>query len=395
MTPELNEDTENKVEFNEDINAGQCTLEFGSFSQDQDEDYFETRSYFSDSPSELKSEIFESISDVDSVSSDATDELNRSRDCILLDKEDSVYSNITKLQDGISSNNTHFSKEIVCSQEDRTQASSCLQTQLPSPQKNLTSELSKVHTVEKNKKGPFTSNGNLREDTENNNVAFDGLQHKVTVIQESPRGLLFSTEIRANTKRRINVNSQSEGCLPCARSDTTIVASHQSLPNIHFRTPNCNDAAVKYGKNGANRGEISTVGKPLSKESHNLDTTSASIDQSNGDLMRTPSENPIQVDESSLHPEDWDHSCHQHWEPTIVPNGYKPVQNQHNNSIDDDGTDIGCGSLEPDVWKDRENRFLVILNSTEANKSNYTAKPYLTPNVPEYNRDEAKKLYGS
>ncbi|XP_066454333.1 uncharacterized protein [Eleutherodactylus coqui] len=383
-TPELNEDAENKVEFNED-STEHCTLEFVSFNQDQDEDYFETRSYFSDSPSELKSEVFESISDVDSVSSDATDELNRRTDCILLDKEESVYSNFTKIQSGTYSNNTHFSKE---SQEDQTEASSCLQTQLPSPQKNLTSELNKVQTLDRNKKSLFTSNVNLREDTENNNVTFTGLQHSVTVIEESLRGLVVSTEIGANRIKRVSVISHSEGCLICARSDTTIVASRQSLPNIHFRIHNRKDTAEECRKNGANTGELSTADKSSSKEGPNLDTTSACVDQSNGDLMRTPTKKPTRVDKFSLYQEDWDHSSHQHWEPTRVLN--KPVRNQHTNSLDDDITDLGCGSSEIHKCEDKENRILVILNAIEANKGNYTIKPHLKPNVPEYNIDEAK-----
>ncbi|KAM3931667.1 rho guanine nucleotide exchange factor 4 isoform 1-T1 [Leptodactylus fuscus] len=380
-TPELNEDTENKVEFHEDTSADQSTLEFGSFNPDQDEDYFETRSYFSDSPSELKSEVFESISDIDSDSSDATDELNRRTDCILLDKEESVYSDFTKLRGGIYSNNTHFSKEIAHGQEDQTEASSCLQTQLPSSPKNLTSEQSNLHTVEENKKTLFAPDVNFSSDTENNNVTFDGLQHNVTVIEESPKGLVVSTEIRTNTKRRVNAISQSEGCLTCAKSDTTIVASHQSLPNIHFSIQNHNGTA--------HRGEIRTVRKPFSKESLNLDTTSTSTDHSNGDLMRTPSEITTQVDESSLYQEDWGHSSHQHWEPTKVLNGFNPVRNQRNNSLDH-STDIRCGSSESNLCKDRESRFLVILNSTEANKSNYIAKPDIKPNVPDYNINEAK-----
>ncbi|XP_040283809.1 rho guanine nucleotide exchange factor 4 isoform X2 [Bufo bufo] len=387
MTPELNEDTENKVEFNEDISADQCTLEFGSFSQDQDEDYFEARSYLSDSPSELKSEVFESISDIDSVSSDATEELNRRTDCILLDKEEYVDSNFTKLQGGIYSNNTQFSKEIISSQEDPTEASSCLQTHPPSSHKNLTSEL---HTVDKNRKSLWTPNLNLGEDTDNNNVPFNGLQHSVTVIEEGPRGLLVSTEIRKNTKGRDNVISQSEGCLSCARSDTTIVATHQSLPNIHFRIPNHKDTAVVHEKHGANRGEISTAIKTFSRESHNLDTTSVCVDQSNVDSMRNPSEKTTQVDESNLYQEDCGHSSHQHWEQATVLNGYKPVQKPQNGSLDDDSTNIGSGSTEPNLCKDRGNRFLVILNSTEANKSNYTAKLYKKPNVPEHSIDEAK-----
>ncbi|XP_073530576.1 LOW QUALITY PROTEIN: rho guanine nucleotide exchange factor 4 [Phyllobates terribilis] len=387
-TPELNEDTENKVEFNEDTSADQCTLDFGSYSPDQDEDYFETRSYFSDSPSELKSEVFESISDIESVASDATDELNRRTDCIILDKEESVYSNFTKLQGGFYSKSLHFSKEIVCSQEDQTEASSCLQTQCPSPLKNLTSELSEEQTVEKNKKDLFIPSVNFREDTENNNVSFNGLQHNVTVIEEGPRGLVVSTEIRTNTKKRVNVISQSEGCLACARSDTTIVASHQSLPNIHFRIPNLNDTAVEYA---ANRGEISTE-KPFYEKSHNLEKPSPCIDQAYGDLMRTPSEKPTEVEESSLYQENWCHSSNQHWEPTRPLNGYNAAQNQHNRSPDDDdnNTDIRCGSLEPDICKDRENRLLVILNSIKANKSNYKAKSSAKPNVPDCNIDEAK-----
>ncbi|KAG8580585.1 hypothetical protein GDO81_007352 [Engystomops pustulosus] len=387
MTPELNEDTENKVEFHEDIGADQSTLEFGSFSQDQDEDYFETRSYFSDSPSELKSEVFESISDIDSVSDDVSDELNRRTDCILLDKEESVYSDFSKFQSDIYSNNTHFSKDIICSQEDQTKAFSCLQTQLPSPQKSLTSELSKVPTVDTDKRGLFTPNANLREDTENNNVTFNGLQHNVTVIEETPRSLVVSTEIGTNSKRRINIISQSEGCLTCARSDITVVASHQSLPNIHLRIPSPDDSTVGYGKHG----EISTVEKSFYKERHSLHTTSVCVDQSNGDLMRTPSEKPTKVDESSLYQEDWDHSSHQHWEPTKILNGWKVDGTQYNDSFDHyNNKDIGFGSSEPDVCKERENKYLVILNSTEANKSNYTAKPRIKPHVPKYNVDEVK-----
>ncbi|XP_073437374.1 LOW QUALITY PROTEIN: uncharacterized protein [Dendrobates tinctorius] len=379
-TPEINEDTENKVEFNENRSADQCTLDFGSYSPDQDEDYFETRSYFSDSPSELKSEVFESISDIESVASDATDELNRRTDCILLDKEESVYSNFTKLQGGF------YSKSFECSHEDQTGASSGLQTYCPSPLKSPTSELSEEQTVEGKIKDLFTPSANLREDTENNNVTFNGLQHNVTVIEEDPRGLVVSTEIRTHTRRKANVISQSEGCLTCARSDTTIVASHQSLPNIHFRIPDLNDTAVGYD---ANRGEISTE-KQFSEKSHNLDKPSLFVDQTYGDLMRTPSEKPTQVDESSLYQEDWRHSSHQHWEPTRELNGYNAAQNQHYRSLDDYNTDIGCGSLELDISKDRENRFLVILNSTKANKSNCKEKSSAKPNVPDCNIDEAK-----
>ncbi|KAM4042586.1 uncharacterized protein ACNLHF_013188 isoform 2-T2 [Anomaloglossus baeobatrachus] len=379
-TPELNEDTENKVEFNEDTSADHCMLEFGSYSQDQDEDYFETRSYFSDSPSELKSEVFESISDIESVSSDATDELNRRTDCILLDKEESVYSNFTKLQGGIYSKSLQISKEIVCSQKAETEASSCLQTQCPSPLKNLTSEFSEEHTVEKSKEGLFTPNVNLREDTENNNLILNGLQHNVTVIEEGPRGLVVSTEITTNTKRKVNVISQSEGCLACARSDTTIVASHQSLPNIHFTIPNRNDTAVEYD---ATRGEIS-IEKTFSTKSQNLDTSSAFLDQAYGDLMRTSSEKQTQVDEPNLYREVWSHGSHRHWDPTRELNGYNP----HNRSLDDDNS-VGCGFSEPDICKDRENRFLVILNSTEANTSNYKVKSSAKPNVPDHNIDKA------
>ncbi|XP_075057803.1 rho guanine nucleotide exchange factor 4 [Mixophyes fleayi] len=387
--PELNEDSENKVAFNEDLGAEQCTFEFGSFSQDQDEDYFETRSYFSESPTELKSEVFESISDIDSVSSDTTDDLSRRSDCIFLEKEESALSCFPKIQDNIHLNNTYFSNETL-SRQDQTEPSSCLHTKLFLYQQNLTSELNKLDADDNDKeptvhKHLYTSDLNPSDDRENNNTSYNGRQHVVTTGTIKHRGLESCVEVRRGIQTGVSAISQSEGCLSCARSDISRIAGinkyHQSLPNIHLEIPTYSSGNAHFN-NSTSKGHINTIVKPLSKESLNSEIISACLDQHNGILMRTSSviENQEYEDNiDQIHSsEDWNLTSQQHWEQNATVHSDETDQRQHCQSHAEDGAEVVCGTSEK--------IFVVVSNSTLAYCNNSEA--LTKPTVPQHHPQE-------
>ncbi|XP_040204916.1 rho guanine nucleotide exchange factor 4 isoform X3 [Rana temporaria] len=373
-SPDITEDSDNKLEFNEDPDAEHCEP---GYSLDQDEDYFETRSYFSESPSELKSEVFESVSDIDSVCSDTTDELNKRSDCLLLEKNKSVYSDI---QNNIHSN-TYFSRDTLCSQNDQAKFSFCLQTQPILSEKSLTSDLSSTEIEDTDKELIITndllfSDLRTRDDTENNNVPVND-QHDDLAIRIDTQSCLISTSAK---QRGVNNISLSEGCLSCARSDTLTVAYlseyHQSLPNIHLKATSYNvTSPIEYNNNTRIK-ETSAITKSFSTENLNLNTSSICLDQCNGILMRTSTEEEIQAQEANYQEEihdskDCNNSSQDHWtqQETL------PRDTQHTLHVDSTKDD---GATQPDTCKDD------AWNSSVAykcNSSETTTKPIVPQHI--------------
>ncbi|XP_063771780.1 rho guanine nucleotide exchange factor 4 isoform X2 [Pseudophryne corroboree] len=403
----VSEDSDNKVETNEDLSAGQYSLEFGSFSQEQDEDYFETRSYFSESPSELKSDVFESISDIDSVSSDTADELSRRPDCIILEKEESVYSKLAKLPDSIHLSNTYLTKESQCGQ-DQTEPLTCLSAKNFSSQNNLASDVNKLDTDDKDKEPAlinhsFATNLKLSDDRENNNITINARQGVLTTGKAEHRDLESSTEVRVEKHRGVSVISQSEGCLSCARSDTSTLVGiskyHQSLPNIHLKIPTYKrGSSVAHGNNATSSGHINTTAQPLQKESPNLDLTSTCVDQRNERLMRTSSENQVyedNIDQEDFHSsDDWDHRSQQYWEHNTSFHSDKSVHDQHCALRADDGTEVVCGTSRLDTYEDREKICVVISKSVSEYKRN-NSETCAKPIVPDHSTQEIQTRTGS
>ncbi|XP_077344492.1 rho guanine nucleotide exchange factor 4 isoform X2 [Lithobates pipiens] len=378
-SPDVTEDSDNKLEFNEDPDAEHCKP---GYSLDQDEDYFETRSYFSESPSELKSEVFESVSDIDSVCSDTTDELNKRSDCLLLEKNKSVYSDI---QNNIHSN-TYFSRDILCSQNDESKFSFCSQTQPILSQKSLTSDLSSTEIEDTDKELTITndllfSELRTRNDTENNNVPVNDQYDDDLAIRIDTQSCLVSASAK---QKGVNNISLSEGCLSCARSDTLTVAYlseyHQSLPNIHLKATSYHiKSTIEYNNNTRIK-ETSAITKSFSTENLNLNTSSICLDQCNGILMRTSTEEEFQAQganyQEDIHAsKDWNNSSQDHWtqQETL------PRDTQHTLHVDSTKED---GATRPDTCKDAAWNSLV---SYECNSSETrTTKPI----VPQHNTND-------
>ncbi|XP_068136811.1 LOW QUALITY PROTEIN: uncharacterized protein [Hyperolius riggenbachi] len=392
QSPEVNEDSDNQLEFNEDLTVG---------PNNEEEDYFETRSCLSDSPSELKSDVFESISDIDSVCSDTADDLSKKSDCLLLEKELTVDVD-SDIDNSINSNNTFLSNETLKFQKDKTETSSCAQIPLFSCHNSLISDL---YTENEDDDKELTIRNNLlftdlksEDDTRNNNVPINGLSEEIIVRTDETRYLLGCTDGRIVTQKEVNTISQSEGCLPCAKTDTFPVAYlseyHQSLPNIHFKAPSChNELPTEHIENDTRKGESSAIAEPF-PQSLNLNIFSTCLDHCNGILMRASSGTDNQVHEEHNYQEDfhsskeWNHSSQDHWtvQETLLRD--KPVQRICSDSFTDHASKIENGKLQPDTYKSRPNNIGNVKNSLIAYKCNSSATRIVKPIVPEHDTEE-------
>ncbi|KAM5165423.1 rho guanine nucleotide exchange factor 4 [Mantella aurantiaca] len=383
MSPNITEDLD-KLEHNEDPDAEHyepgCSL-------DQDEDYFETRSCFSESPSELKSEVFESVSDIDSVCSDTTDELNKRSDCLLQEKSKSVYSDI---QNNINSN-TYFSKDTLCSQKDQSELAFCSQTKLFSSQKSLTSDLNTRTEVTDNeltiRNDLLFSDLKTRDDTENNNLPVNG-QHDDVALSIDTQSCLKSAVAK---QKGANTISLSEGCLSCAKLDTLTDAYlneyHQSLPNIHFKTTSNYIARPKEHSNNTRNKEISAITKSFSTENLNLNT-SVCLDLCNRILMRTSTEEDIQSQKDNYQEDihsskDWNNSPPNYWTPqeTFLSD---TQQTLHVDSTKNGDAESGCDATQSDTCEDN------VRNSVAYKCYSYETKT-TTPIVPQHNTNDIHK----
>ncbi|CAH2246650.1 rho guanine nucleotide exchange factor 4 isoform X1 [Pelobates cultripes] len=229
-TPQPNEDSSNKPEFQDDIYGVQCPSELSSFSQEQDEDYFEARSYFSESPSELKSEVFESVSDFESISSDTTD-------CTCLEKED-LTSTHTENKTNIHSSDT---REGDCPYQDQADNSSCLHLKhfLITPQSNLTSEIVALDSSQAEQE--FTvlkplPNSEPSNKTSDDEVTVNGLQSKVKVCEERIICRLGSNlpgKLKTARLKETGAVSKSDDCQICTQPEIqTLRSGTESLSDI-------------------------------------------------------------------------------------------------------------------------------------------------------------------
>lgn len=322
--------------------------------------------------------MFESVSDIDSVCSDTIDELNKRSDCLLLEKNKSVYSDI---QNNIHSN-TYFSRDTLCRQNDKSKFSFCSQTQPILSQKSLTSDLSSTEIEDTDNELTITndllfSDLRTRDDTEDNNVPVND-QYDDLAIRIDTQSCLISASAK---QKGVNNISLSEGCLSCARSDTLTVAYlceyHQSLPNIHLKaTPYHITSPIEYNNNTRIK-ETSAITKSFSTEILNPNTSSICLDQCNGIFMRTSTEEEIQAQganyQEDIHAsKDWNNSSQDHWtqQETL------PRDTQHTLHVDSTKED---GTTRPDTCKDAARNSLV---SYECNSSETrTTKPI----VPQHN----------
>ncbi|KAM9316452.1 uncharacterized protein PAF06_007476 [Gastrophryne carolinensis] len=371
-SPEGIEESDNKLEFNEDL--GQCNAEHGPCSLDQDEDYFETRSCFSESPSELKSDVYESISDIDSVCSDTTEELIKRSDCHLPEKEESVHSDIQ------NSNNliiTHFSKDFQCSQEHYTKCLPCSQAQLLSSQKSLTFDLDHKESNYSDKE-ILLSDLESTNDTENNNTEPTSGLEDIVEVRES---LASFVEGRTAKPNEIANKSLSEGCLPSPRSDTLTVACerayHQSLPNIYFKTYSYNrKSSTEHIKNR----ELS----PFSDVHLNQNISPYFQDQCQSNLMRKLSgeNNEEHKSNHEVHInalKDWYHNPKDQWREKEI---------LHQDSL----VDRTCGESPADTsypsTNDEQNISGHVQNSVVAYKCNLSETRITKPIVPQHDEKE-------
>ncbi|XP_053314782.1 rho guanine nucleotide exchange factor 4 isoform X1 [Spea bombifrons] len=241
-TPQPSDDSSNKIDFHDDVNVEPGSLELGSFSQDQDEDYFEARSYFSDSPTEIKSEVFESISDIESVSSDTTEELNRGFDCNFLGRGESACFE-TKEKNACNSKNTN---EPGCRQLDQTEYSSSLQSKQLLLQSHSTFECKVLdadltgHLDQELTELKHITNTNSipREETCNNDITVNGLHSIVADCENQTNCLVASNvleEVRNAQLKGVGAIPKSDDCLFCTQSETcTVIQESESLPDISF-----------------------------------------------------------------------------------------------------------------------------------------------------------------
>ncbi|KAM4694380.1 uncharacterized protein O3C94_004855, partial [Discoglossus pictus] len=289
MTPDPNEDSSNKLEFPEDVSGGSCALELGSFTQDQDEDYFETRSQFSESPSELKSEVFESISDTESVSSETAEDPRKE---LIYHSQEQSENNST------DSNITCFSKVKEYSQIDLTELYPGSFTQLNFTEPCLTSEhkgkdIKGQHEKDKEntiKTGASNLDPKSRDGTTINDVEVNGSQRQLINDKEifiSPTS--WTTRGWKSVKLNCtNLKSKSEDCLYSADSkphkSTCETKSHENLSDTNFHSTNSTNI------NPYNQAETlqiqckhvmsehlleGTIKKSLGKDGLNLDVPSA------------------------------------------------------------------------------------------------------------------------
>ncbi|XP_072263856.1 rho guanine nucleotide exchange factor 4 isoform X2 [Pyxicephalus adspersus] len=379
-SPDIAEDLDNKLEPNEDSDAQHCEP---GCSLDQDEDYFETRSCFSESPSELKSEVFESVSDIDSVCSDTTDELNRRSDCLLLEKNKSVYSDI---QSCINSN-IYFSKDTLCSHKDQSNLPFCSPTQIFLSQKSLTSDLYNTEDTDKElslRNDFLFSDLNCRSDTENNNLLVNDLQDDRAKRTDTQSCL----ESAAAKQKGVNCISLSEGCLSCVRSDTSTIAYlceyHQSLPNIYFKTTSYHiTSPIAHNNNNDTRHEeTSAITKSFSTENLNLNTPSTCLDQCNVILMRTSTEEEIQAQEDNCQEhipssKDWNtsYSCHWTQQETVLRHTEDTI---HVGSTKESGAESGYGA---DICEN----IIRNVKKTVAYQYNSSETEITKPIVPQHN----------
>ncbi|KAM8953182.1 LOW QUALITY PROTEIN: rho guanine nucleotide exchange factor 4 [Pelodytes ibericus] len=285
FTPEPNEDSSNKLEFEDDLCGGPCPLELGSFCQEQDEDYFETRSYFSESPSEIKSEVFESISDVESVCSD-------SADCTFLEKDESTHCH-TKRKDSLHSSSI---TDIECSQFDEEEHFSCSH----SKQLILQTDVQKEHDM---------LHAGLAEEIENNltilkdlSDPYEATVHKFQSEEERSSwsiGVNLPGDVKSTRLKGTGARSQSDDCLFHTKSTKSIITQEtESLPDISSLTKDHGPSVTHYitctYSNLLNKEKTST--KSTSNQDPAVSVSSRPEEHKDGHLVRTTSDVGKQVD---------------------------------------------------------------------------------------------------
>ncbi|XP_041420923.1 uncharacterized protein arhgef4.S isoform X2 [Xenopus laevis] len=294
-TPEPNEDSNTKLDFNKDHCGEPCLQEVGTFCQEQEEDYFETRSYFSESPSELKSEVFESISDAESVSSETNDELIRRSDCLFLEKEEALYS-LNNDDDGLYSNiivnsNEECNKNVLAETASETNV---LHRTLTFDQEQLDiSETDNDATQLKDFLRPV--------DGCTNNIDINGLERKQVSLKD-----VFGCQAGLQSTGEI-AKSKSENCLNCAGSEKDIFTGgpSQSLPNISFEISCYSDFSSQHGIASVQSKQQICLESP-SQEEINVDCYLNSVSQNGGLLTYTEKEKHISED--IVHLQDSDRS---------------------------------------------------------------------------------------
>ncbi|XP_031758429.1 rho guanine nucleotide exchange factor 4 isoform X2 [Xenopus tropicalis] len=298
-TPEPNEDSNTKLGFNEDHWEEPCLQEVGTFGQEQDEDYFETRSNFSDCPSELKSEVFESISDAESVASEANGELIRRSDCLFLEKEEPLYS--LNNDDNCLSSNIVESSHEECSKNapaETASESNVLHHALTYDQEHLdiindneVTQLTDLFSPDSKQIGVSSNIIDISGSESNRSSHKDVFQCQAGL---QLTGTLISAKLHGEI-----ANSKSENCLNCTESERSIGTgvSSQSLPNISFDISHYSDVSSKHGIASAlTQSSQQTCLKTSSLEEINLDCYLNSVSQDVGLLIHTETEKHISKD---------------------------------------------------------------------------------------------------
>ncbi|KAG8445427.1 hypothetical protein GDO86_010270 [Hymenochirus boettgeri] len=247
--PEPNEDPSQTLDFQEDY-CSDYLQEAGFLNQEEDEDYFEAQSYFSESNSELKSEAFESISDTESVSSDTNDELIGKSECCPLRKE-YLYSYNDEKNCRYFKNDKHLIDK-KCHKKDLVGISSCLHTEQKVLHQNLTSEHKEI-VIHKNK-GSNTLEDKPRQQLIPREICNKYKDKNGAQDQHSYKDT-FACQLESKLFRALNFAklhrstalSKSENCLICAGSETKgstgKTGGCQSLPSVHFEIDQSTDCS--------------------------------------------------------------------------------------------------------------------------------------------------------
>ncbi|XP_041419388.1 uncharacterized protein arhgef4.L isoform X1 [Xenopus laevis] len=283
-TPEPNEDSSTKIDFTEEHCREPCLQEV-TLCQEQDEDYFETRSNFSESSSELRSEVFESISDVESISSETNDELIGS-DCLFPEKEEPLYS-LNNDDNGLYSNIIESSTE-ECSKYETASETNVLHQTLPLDQEQLDITYNDVTQLKDFLRPDSKAVGGCT-----NIIDINGLEIRRSSLKD-----VFGCQAVLQSTREI-AKSKSENCLNCEGCETAIFTGgpSQSVPNISFEISDYSDFSSKHGIASAlTQSKQKTCLESPSLEEINLGCYLNSISQNVGLFAHTEKEKHISKD---------------------------------------------------------------------------------------------------
>uniref|UniRef100_A0A8C2YDA0 Rho guanine nucleotide exchange factor 4 n=1 Tax=Coturnix japonica TaxID=93934 RepID=A0A8C2YDA0_COTJA len=251
-SPEPADNYVSEGEFEDDLSSSTPStieLEIRGSSQDTDEDYFETLSHQSGSLSDVKTELYESASETESVASDVTGETCLDSNCLFKERTNLSCSVPTALCELKCSRQAEFSQQVQLDVSSKIKVA---------PSKNdfciHTTKSEREASVEDLALTSSTSNTENQESEESVASQTDGklivrLQNKTEFDISKTQSYTnsVSTEDAVASQKDcpavlsiafFRTNSESHLVLPGVQqlSFQSDVASSCSLPNLHFET---------------------------------------------------------------------------------------------------------------------------------------------------------------